>query len=76
MSIVVHFGVCLVTNDVFRVTGRLLVPGAVGAAVPHAPPRQGALGEHHEKQNRGAPYERPHLLQTNIEEIIVYVTVS
>ena len=49
MSIVVHFGVCLITQDVFSVTGSLLVPVAVGAAVPDAPSRQGALGEHHEK---------------------------
>ena len=76
MSVVVHFGVCLITQDVFRVTGRLFVPRAVCATVSHAPSRQGALGEHHEKQNRAAPYERSHILQTNIEGIIVYVTVS
>ena len=71
VCIVVHLGFGFVTDYVFRFTCVLLVHCAVGAAVSHTPSRQGALREHNEKQNRGAPYERPHLLQTNIKEVIL-----
>ena len=67
----VHLDTRVVTEYVFRFTCVLLVHRAVGGAVSHTPSRQGALREHHEKQNRGAPYERPHLLQTNIKEVIL-----
>ena len=40
------------------------VPRAVGAAVSYALSRQGALGEHDEKQSQDDLYEEPHFYKS------------